>query len=246
MNRSIFCTGWTIGLIWMGSEAKAQDTLTYPELQSIFFEDSLFVPLESEPEPIPSELFFTMVEREHTFLEAAPEYSADSLSGLYSIPIGKQYLSLFHHNDHPIRLMVYGQWPDLDAYALTHCQSETCQDWLISRNKPLKVLLPSYFDWGPIGASLSPDKKTFVVYDSYDNPYWNFVAPFRSVVYLFHFGSEKTLDSMVPWLRWSSDEWSIHALLFAGPNHLALQLYKGVPPDEKDVELFEYMLIELP
>lgn len=85
--------------------------------------------------------------------------------------------------------------------------------------------MPSDYDAGIQDMLFSPNCNQLIVCSSYDGPDYDNYYENRAEFYLFKIAGNQGLDSVKPYLRYSTKKWSIDDITWVDDNVIALKLY---------------------
>lgn len=242
-NRILLLT--TYSFICLGITGMAQiPNEDFESLPTIWFENTAFQKTEFDLIEITSNEFYKNVSKEKPFL-----YTNNSIQpneeGYFTISCGNKKYTLQETGEYEGSYSYVGTSPDLRAHYISHCGGGTCTDYLIDTINSTKMIVPSDYDQGVLGALVSPGGEYFLAYSSYDGPDFHYAHSIRSTFSVFRISKNHGLSGVAPFALFESTDWSIREMVWMDAQSVGIQVYSGNLNESATKEDYSYYRIQL-
>ncbi|KOS07594.1 hypothetical protein AM493_17280 [Flavobacterium akiainvivens] len=139
-------------------------------------------------------------------------------NALFELPAGGGYESSYSYIQYV---------PEIRSHLISRCGEGACSAYLLDHETNGIMYVPSSYDSGVMGFSVSPSGKYFLVYSSYDGPDYADYYTTRSEFMIYSIGQTKGMKGLRLYREFESTEWSIDEMVWLDNSTLALKVYAG-------------------
>ena len=152
---------------------------------------------------------------------------------------------LISTNDYSSSYDYIGYSPELRSHLISHCSESACNQFLLDNETDNAFSIPSGYDSGPSGLSISPENNYMVTYSSYYSDDFDDYYLYRSVLHIFSFAEGEGLQSVSYFKQFETGDWSIDEIIWEDNNTIALKTYIGNQPETDKYDEFIYLKVDI-